>query len=418
MEALLRSLERIAEVDGRSNAFVEVRRAGAALPVADGPLAGKTVAIKDCFFHGERVPTMGSNVHPRSSSRTAEVIRRLEDAGAALVGYTNLHEWALGGTSAVTATGPVRNPWDTTCLAGGSSGGSASALASGCVDLAVGTDTAGSIRIPSAYCGVVGLKPTRGAVPTAGYVMDGAPTDHIGPMARSVDDAATMLQALCGARVEEPSVHPLRVGVARGLPFDDVQPEVAAAVDAAVEVFARFAASVVDVKIDGFADQRSANVTLFVGNAARVLANELAQRPDDFQPSTLERLRWGATRAPRHFEAARAVQAHAEAVWSALFDEVDVVLSPTVPTVAPAVDQTEVQLPSGGVATNLATGVLTGPMDLVGVPSMSLPCGPENGLPIGLAITAARGHDGQVLAAGRAFENATDRRWVDRVTPL
>ena len=418
METVERSLERIAAVDGRLNAFVDVREASAIVPGSEGPLVGRTVAIKDCFFHEGRVPTMGSHVHPRPSTGTAEVIRRVVDAGAAIVGYTNLHEWAVGGTSADTATGPIRNPWDTSRLAGGSSGGSAAALASGCVDLAIGTDTAGSIRIPAACCGVAGLKPTSGVVPMGGYVMDGAPTDHIGPMARSVQDVARLFEVLSGGAVVEPSASSLRIGVARGAPFDDVQPEVADAFGSAVDSLAPLVASVADVEVEGFVEQRWANVTLFVGNAARVLGRDLEARPDDFQPSTLERLGWGSTRTPDDIQEARAVQARAEQVWATLFEDIDVLLSPTIPMVAPVVDQTEVRLPSGSLATNASTGVLTGPMDLVGVPSMSVPCGPEDRMPIGLALTAARGNDGHVLAAGRALEDATGRRWVDRIAPL
>ena len=415
MDAVERSLEQIAAIDGRLNAFVEVREGRSASRSGRGTLAGKAIGIKDCFFHEGRVPTMGSNVHPRPSTGTAQVIRRMEDAGGALVGYTNLHEWALGGTSAVTATGPIRNPWDPSRLAGGSSGGSAAALASGCIDLALGTDTAGSIRIPAAWCGVVGLKPTRATVPMHGYVMDRAPTDHIGPMARSVEDVARFLEVLADRSFPEPEVSSLRLGVARGAPFDDVEAEVAEAFESAVETLAPRVSSLADVTVEGFVDQRWANVTLFVSNAARVLSRDLEQRPEDFQPSTLDRLRWGAERSRDDIEAALEVQMRAEQVWSALFGEIDVLLSPTVPTVARPVDQVEAQLPSGPVATNVLSGALTGPMDLVGVPSLSVPCGPEGDLPVGLSITAARGHDGHVLAGARAFEDATERRWVDRI---
>ena len=195
------SLQRIPAVDRVLNAFVEIRQ-GARAAAPGGPLTGIPIAVKDCFFHEGRVPTMGSNVHPRAHDGTAEVIRRLEAAGGAIVGYTNLHEWAIGGTSAVTATGPIRNPWDTDRVAGGSSGGSAAAIAAGLVPVSIGTDTGGSIRIPAACCGVVGLKPTQHAIPTGGYVGDGGPTDHIGVLAASTAQLEQVFEVVSDRRLE------------------------------------------------------------------------------------------------------------------------------------------------------------------------------------------------------------------------
>lgn len=410
------SLERISAVDRSLNAFVELREKAWEEP-SSGPLTGIPVAVKDCFFHEGRVPTMGSNVHPRAQDGTAEVIRRLEAAGAAIVGYTNLHEWAIGGTSAVTATGPIRNPWDTDRVAGGSSGGSAAAIAAGLVPVAIGTDTGGSIRIPAACCGVVGLKPTQHAIPTGGYVGDGGPTDHIGVLAASTAQLEAVFEVVSDLRLERRDAATLRVGIARGGIFDDLEPAVAAALADAIDVVGTIADTSKDVSPDRFVEERQANRDLFLHYTATVVVEALHDTPELFAPSTLDVLSWALAQTDEELAAARAEQEAARTRWARLFDDIDILVTASIPVVAPRIDALETTLPSGTYEVRNVMGPLAGPMDLVGVPSMSVPCGWPDGLPVGICFTAAPGNDGWVTAMGRAFEDATDRAWTARVAP-
>ncbi|MDQ3646448.1 MAG: amidase, partial [Actinomycetota bacterium] len=198
--AAAESLRRAAAGNPRLNAFVELcPEAVEATSTATGPLAGVPVAVKDFFVDHGRAPSCGSNVPASWMAGTAEILNRLRAAGAAIVGRTNLHEWGLGMTSAITATGPVRNPWDLARTPGGSSGGSAAAVAAGIVPAAIGTDAGGSIRCPAACCGIVGFKPTWGRVPMDGFAEAEGELDHIGPLARSVRDVRVVFEALIGA---------------------------------------------------------------------------------------------------------------------------------------------------------------------------------------------------------------------------
>ena len=414
--SIVGTLERISAVDRSLNAFVDIRE-DAGDTVSSGPLAGLPVAVKDCFFHEGRVPTMGSNVHPRSQDGTAEVIRRLEAAGAAIVGYTNLHEWAIGGTSAVTATGPIRNPWDTDRVAGGSSGGSAAAIAAGLVPVALGTDTGGSIRIPAACCGVVGLKPTQHAIPTGGYVGDGGPTDHIGVLAASTAQLEAVFEVVSDFPLDRRDATSMRVGVARGGVFGDLEPVVASALTDAIEVVGTIAASTKDVAPERFVEERQANRDLFLHYTATVVADALHDTPELFAPSTLDVLSWALAQTEEELAAARIEQEAARARWARLFADIDLLVTASIPVVAPRIDALETTLPSGTYEVRNVMGPLAGPMDLVGVPSMSVPCGWPDGLPVGLCFTAAPGNDGWVTSMARAFEDATDRVWTARVAP-
>ncbi|MEA2516852.1 MAG: aspartyl-tRNA(Asn)/glutamyl-tRNA(Gln) amidotransferase subunit [Actinomycetota bacterium] len=398
------------------NAFVEVLDPPEDLDPA-GPLGATTVAVKDCFYDAGRIPTMGSRVHPPAWDGMAEVLLRLRAAGLDLVGYTNLHEWAIGGTSTVTATGPIRNPWDTSLVAGGSSGGSAAALAAGLVTAAVGTDTGGSIRIPSACCGVVGLKPTQGRVPTRGYVGDGGPTDQVGPMARSLSMTRRLFEVLIGEAVAEVKVGGLRIGIGRGHPFDNIHSDVGAAYESAVATVTGLA-STVDVEVPGWDEQWWANSVLFISHTGRQVAAEIDSRPEEFHPDALRVLEWGLSRPDALLEQMREVKVAATRQWSSMFDDIDVLVTPTLPSLPPPIEDLQIRLPEDVSSADAAFGRLCGPMNLTGVPCLSLPCAQVGPLTVSMSLTARAGRDDVVLALGRAFEDATDRAWVDRVAEL
>ena len=401
------SLAAAATEGARLNAFVELRpEAAQETRDPDGPLAGVPVAVKDMFVDRDRLPTCGSNSHARGVSGTALLIERLRDAGAAVIGYTNLHEWGLGTTSTVTATGPILNPRDRTRIAGGSSGGSAAAVAAGIVEAAVGTDAGGSIRVPAACCGVVGFKPTWGRIPLQGFAegTDGPPVDHAGPLARSVSMAQTMFEVMADTRVETVEISRLRVGVLRRQFVETSAPEVAQVVDACIESLGPHVSSVRDVELEGAEMAGQVLPRLLLSHTARVVAEDLGARPEAFQPETLNLLMLGSQIPDDNLVQARAAQAALADAWGRLLSDVDLVLSPTIPALPAALDDLTVELPSGRTSAELAQVSHNAPMNLGGVPALSLPCGEAGDWPVNLTISAGRDHDAHVLSFARLVE--------------
>ena len=409
-------LERIDEL-AHLNAWVEVRpEALDEAPAARGALAGVPVAVKDVFVDGGRAPTCGSRVRATWLSGTASVVRRLREAGAIVVGYANLHEWAIGMSSAVTATGPVVNPWDETLVPGGSSGGSAVALAAGMVPAAVGSDAGGSIRCPSACCGVTGLKPTWDRVPTKGFAGDGGTIDHVGPMARSVADVTLLFGVMAGEEIALDEVSGLRVGIPRSFFFDDLDPELGAAVEGAIEVVRGLVAEVREVELPSAPLASFAVPGLLLPLFARRLDGILARDPDMFQPPTARLLELGSDMSEEDLIQAGHVKAEVEADWERVFAEVDVVVTPTLPGRPAALDTLMLELPSGPASPELAYLRTNAPMNLGGVPALLLPCGElPGGLTTNLTLTAARSRDELVLSLGEAFERATESVYTGRI---
>lgn len=405
-EAIEASLEAIDR--NELNAFVEARpEALAEASGARGPLAGIPIAVKDMFADGGRIPTAGSNVGGHWVSGTATVLERLRGAGAAIVAYTNLHEWGIGTSSAVTATGPIANPHDPLRIAGGSSGGSAAAVASLCVPGAIGTDAGGSIRIPAACCGIVGLKPTFGAVPTEGFTGHGGVFDHIGSMARTVGDVRVLLEILMG----EPAlsvgrISELKVGVARAFFCADLDARVQSVLDDVVSLLEWLVHDIREVDLADVADARKASPVLLMPRLAERLADDIRSRPESFQPESLPELE----RALHTTDASRAkaerIRSRVMGEWDRVFGDVDVVLTPTVPILPPLIEDVR----AGTVDVDRAFIPLNAPMNVAGVPSLSMPCGESGGLPIGLTLTAARGRDRLLLDLGEQLETALRRR--------
>ncbi len=271
-----------------------------------GPLHGIPIGLKDILDTAGIRTTAASGVFKdRIPTEDAEVVRRLRAAGAIILGKQNLHEFAYGGSSMVSFFGEIHNPWDGKRMAGGSSGGSAASVAAGLGFAAVGTDTAGSIRQPAAYCGVVGLKPTYGRVSARGVVPLAQSYDHVGPITGSVYDAALMLQVIAGYDAGDPAsvdapipdflaaiaqLPPrLRIGVPRAYFFDDLHPEVAAAVEKAIEIFRGFHAEICDdVKLEVSADRTLASAETYAFHESFV-----THTPELYQPATLARIKSG-----------------------------------------------------------------------------------------------------------------------------
>jgi aspartyl-tRNA(Asn)/glutamyl-tRNA(Gln) amidotransferase subunit A len=432
-------LARIARLNPQLNAFITVTSeqalADARAAEADiargrrrGPLHGIPIALKDLFDTAGVRTTAGSAVFAdRVPSQDAEVVRRLKAGGAILLGKLNMHEFAYGDTSAVSHFGPVRNPWSLDRVPGGSSGGSAAAVAAHLCYGALGSDTGGSIRQPAACCGIVGLKPTYGLVSTRGVVPLSWSLDHVGPMCRSVADAAMLLQPIAGydvldinsvdapvpdyAKAVRQKVSTLRLGVPRAMFYEMLDPEIDQAVRAALEVLRRLTASTRDVELPAYA-----TVPVVGAEAYAFHAPYFTRTPQLYQPATRQRLELGAeVPAAAYIEGRRELERLRRAVRT-VFSRVDLLVTPTMPVLPQTVDEAlnnPAVPPPGGVALSLRN---TQPFDIFGLPSISIPCGfSRSGLPIGLEISGPHLGEPLVLALAHAYEQATE--WHRRTPP-
>jgi aspartyl-tRNA(Asn)/glutamyl-tRNA(Gln) amidotransferase subunit A len=434
------SLMRITRLNPELNAFITVTadQAMADARAADldlaknrwrGPLHGIPVGLKDLFDTAGIRTTAGSAIFAdRVPPEDAEVVRRLKAAGAVIVGKLNMHEFAYGDTSAQSHFGPVRNPWNRDRVAGGSSGGSAAAVAAGLCYGALGSDTGGSIRQPSAYCGIVGLKPTYGVVSTRGVIPLSWSLDHVGPMCRRVTDAALMLQAIAGYDALDinsvdaappdylkgmaQKVSSLRIGIPRAVFYDSLDPEIEQAVSEALRVLRGLTASTRDVELPAYT-----TLPVVGAEAYTFHAPYFTKTPQLYQPMTRRRLEGGATvTAAAYIEGRRELERLRRAMNN-VFSTADVLVTPTTPILPPAVADALADPgtpPPGGVALSLRN---TQPFDIFGVPSISIPCGfSRGGLPIGLEISGPRLGESIVLALARAYEQVTD--WHKRMPSI
>lgn len=392
-----------------------------------GPLHGIPLALKDLIDTAGVLTTAASLMFKdRIPTEDAEVVRRLKIAGAVLLGKQNLHEFAYGGSSMVSAFGEVRNAWNKQRITGGSSGGSATAVAAGMGYGAIGTDTAGSIREPSALCGVVGLKPTYGRVSARGVVPLSISLDHVGPIGRTVADVAAILGAITGydagdkASVDAPledyvkalreDFRPLRIGVPREFFFDDLDKEVASATTHAISGLAVLGAEVRDIKL-----QVSTDRTLQSGESYAFHAEFAAHNPELYQPETLRRILTGKNVSPAALLECRRELARARREISSVFANVDVLVTPTTPIPAPAIADLK-QDPDLLRPRELLLLRNTRPINVWGLPAISVPCGfTEGGLPIGLQIIGPHWGEARVLQVAYAYEQAT--AWHKRQPP-
>jgi len=459
LELLRATLDRIGAADPHLGAFLHVDADGAERQAAavdqalarrddPGPLAGVPIALKDVIVTGGVPTTAGSRilagwVPPASYSAT--VVERLRAAGAVLVGKLNLDEFAMGSSNENSAFHPVRNPWDLERVPGGSSGGAAAAVAAGLCAGALGTDTGGSIRQPAALCGVVGLKPTYGRVPRYGVVAFASSLDQVGPLARTVGDAALLFEAIAGfdprdsTSIQEPAprladaltrgARGLRIGRPRELELPGVDLEVTAAVDAALDVLTHLGATVTDVSLPHAAywlpayylvapAEASSNLARYDGVRYGMRAGPPEQSLNDMYARTrgagfgaeVKRRIMLGTFALRsgyydaYYRKAQQVRALIARDHERAFAEVDLIATPTSPTPAFRLGE-KTQDP----VTMYLTDVFTMGAPLAGLPAISVPCGftPE-GLPVGLQLTARALDEATLLRAAAAYEQATD----------
>jgi aspartyl-tRNA(Asn)/glutamyl-tRNA(Gln) amidotransferase subunit A len=393
-----------------------------------GALHGIPLALKDLYETSGVRTTAGSRFFSDHVPDTdAFTVQKLKSAGAVLLGKLNMHEVALGVTNDNPHYGACRNPWDTSRVPGGSSGGSAAALAAGLCLGSLGSDTGGSIRIPSSLCGVVGLKPTYGRVSLRGVIPLSWNLDHAGPVARRVRDAAVLLQAVAGFDPADPAsqdvavddyqaaledgVRGWRVALAEGEYFAQADGAVLEAVITAARLFEELGAFVEQVELPELMDAAQANGLMVTSDAAAFHRERLQSRPQDFGADVLQRLQNGAAYTSSEYILARRTQSLLRRRLETFFTNYDVLLLPTTPIPAP-----EIQGADAVQRARLLTR-FTAPFNLTGLPAMSLPCGFNvDGLPIGLQIVAGPWKEAALLRAGYAYEQATD--WHKRKPDL
>ena len=437
-------LDRIKVYNPKLNAYITVMHDQALAQAAQmdaeikanrfrSPLHGIPIALKDNIDTAGTRTTAASEVFDdRVPSEDAEVVRRLRDAGAVTIGKTNLHEFAAGGSSASTYFGPVRNPWALDRIPAGSSGGSAAAVIADMAFGALGTDTGGSVRMPAAYCSIVGLKPTYGLVSIRGIIPLTYSLDHCGPMTKTVEDAAMMLNHMAGydshdvASVEHPKedylesmkqpASGIRLGIPRAPFFDQLDEETAKAVEAAIAVLSKLTKTTVECRLPGTAgfdtlslgaERLAYHLELFRKNSGRYsLAvrqgldtaikgmNDAAAQPCTEKVVDYVTSNWRLISMRKNIDAA--------------FTNFDLVALPTMRitprTINDALSREEEPKPREPETISNCT-----PFNIFGLPAISIPCGfSKDGLPIGLMIAGPRFSEGKVLALANAYERVTE----------
>jgi aspartyl-tRNA(Asn)/glutamyl-tRNA(Gln) amidotransferase subunit A len=430
-EACLRQIERL---NPTINAFItvtpesarrEALQADALITAqpsnpAELALLGMPIALKDLFSTAGIRTTVGSRFFAdHVPAEDAPVVLKLKLSGGVFLGKTNMHEIALGVTGVNPHYGAVKNPWDLTRVAGGSSSGSAAAVAAGMCLAALGTDTGGSIRIPASLCGVVGLKPTYGRVSTRGVVPLSWNLDHVGPLTRTVRDAAILLAVMAGFDPHDPAsvdmpvgdylihledgVRGWRVALAAGEYIEASDPRVVAGVAEAAQVFKDLDAQVEKVEISWLADLALANGRMTQADGAAFHRERLATHPDGFGADVRQRLEIGAALTSSEYALARRTQAEGRRRFEMFFEKFDILLLPTTPIPAPSIEGTQ------AIEAARQLTRFTAPFNLAGLPALSVPCGfTGEKLPIGLQIVSKHWGEAKTLQAGHAFEKATE----------
>jgi aspartyl-tRNA(Asn)/glutamyl-tRNA(Gln) amidotransferase subunit A len=415
--------------------------AGAVADAPAGSLGGVPLAVKDLFCTRGVPSQSGSRIlEGYEPPYTATAVERLREAGAPLLAKTNQDEFAMGSSNENSAYGPVRNPWDRSRVPGGSSGGSAAAVAAGLAPWALGTDTGGSIRQPAALCGIVGLKPTYGSVSRYGMIAFASSLDQAGPLTRDVRDAALMLAQMVGqdscdatslqfpGEIGVPSAERLdgvRLGVPAELSGDGIEAGVKEAFDRSLEQAAALGAELLDVSLPHAPHALSAyyvlapaecssNLARFDGvrygmraeGAADLLDMYTRTRHDGFGPEVKRRIMLGTyALSSGYYDAyygrAQRVRTKIAEDFAAAFEQVDFILTPTAPTVAFALGEK-----TGDPLAMYLNDYCTVPMSLAGIPAISIPCGLSGGLPVGLQLAGAAFSENKLLDAAHALERA------------
>jgi len=391
-------------------------------------LDGIPIAVKDMYDTKGIRTTAGSRFFADNvPQEDAFAVQKIKKSGAQIIGKTNTHEIALGVTNNNPHYGACKNPWDITRTPGGSSGGSAVAVATGMALAALGTDTGGSIRIPAALCGVVGLKPTYGRVSLCGILPLSWNLDHAGPITRKVEDAALMLQVMGGYDELDPtsvktlpgdysshlkdSMKERKIALAVGDFIEEADQEILGAIRNAAQVLAKEGALITEVNVDFLREGAIANGLMTQADGAAFHRERLKEHPDWFGADVRQRLEMGAALTTSEYALARRTQAEVKRQCEILLNLYDILVLPTTPIPAPALE--------GEDAVERARQLtrFTAPFNLTGLPALTVPCGfTKDGLPIGLQIVSRAWNEAGALRTGYAFQQATD--WHTRECPL
>lgn len=379
---------------------------------ARGPLHGIPMAHKDIIWTKGVRTTSGSKIFadfvPDSD---AAVAAKLQAAGAVTIGKTGLHELAYGITSDNPHFGTVRNPCNPEHSPGGSSGGSAVAVATDMAFLATGTDTGGSIRIPAAFCGVTGLKPTYGLIDRSGVQPLGLSLDHVGPIARTIDDIRLSFEAMAGHASRKPAparIQDIRIGLPENFFFTEVQPDVKTAVEQAARRAEQLGARVTHVRVPDIETLNAVGLTILLAEASAVHEPHLHRR-EDFGADVLALLDQGRLVPATDYVNAQRLRKRFLSEFQALFRDIDCLFTPAAPITAPRIGQTEVTLDGRAYNVRMVTTRFARPFNVLGFPALSLPCGRSSeGLPIGLQIAARPREENLLLLLGDVLEESNE----------
>lgn len=386
-----------------------------------GMYHGIPMGIKDNIYFENKQTTMASKIHKDFIPKyNATVIEKLKEAGVIFTGKLHMHEYALSITNNNPHFGPVRNPWDLNKIPGGSSGGSGAAVAIGSSIASIGTDTAGSIRIPASACGIVGLKPTRGRVSSHGVYPLSWTQDHVGPMTSTVKDAAGLLGIIAGydekdaASMNQPVDHyldaitgdvkDLVIGVNEEYFFKNIDAKIEKSVRDQIDMLVDRGAKIEPVQIPSLKDAEWAGFCFSVSEASMIHHDSILERPEDFGEDIRGFLLSGASPASSEYANALKVREQLIADFNEAFKKVDVLISPTLPIMPNDIGDDLAEL--NGEKVDLLSNIirLTGPANLTGLPALSVPCGMNGQLPIGLQIIGPAFSEGRVLNTGYAIE--------------
>ena len=445
VEVIDAHLDRIEATEGVLNSFItllpEEARAAARRAEVEiqggnyrGPLHGIPVGLKDLFNTGGVRTTSGTRIFDDFiPAEDCTVAAKFRQAGAILLGKLNMHPFAYGPTGENADYGHMHNPWNPDLVTGGSSGGSGSAAAAGQCTITMGSDTGGSVRIPASLCGIVGFKPTYGLVSRHGLTALSWSLDHPGPMVRTVEDAALVLNAIAGkdpkdvATVDRPvedytagftaDLRGVRVGVPQEYFEGPMDPEVARAVRVAIDLLEELGAVVVEVSLPMFKYAQVISGTILMAEAAQYHRELIAREGDKIYPPVRLRLEGGLFVGAADYLKAQQARSLFDLEARRLLEEVDLLAGPTEPVTAPPILAQQVQAGEETVGTTAALTHFTRPYNITGFPAVSAPCGfSRDGMPIGLQLAGRPYEDGMVLRAARAYEQATE--WHQRRPPI
>ena len=421
VELTKQCLNQIGKLNPVLNAFITVTGPSALVQALEldrelgqgvdrGPLHGIPIAHKDLMWTKGIRTTSGSKLFADFvPDRDAAVVKKLAAAGSVMIGKAGLHELAYGITSDNPHFGTIRNPRNREHSPGGSSGGSAVAVATGMAFVATGTDTGGSIRVPASFCGITGLKPTYGLIDRSGVQPLGLSLDHVGPMARTVGDVRLAFQAMShGARSTSApaALGEIRVGLPENFYFENVAPEVKAAVHDAAQRAEKLGARVIPVRVPDIEALNTAGIVILLSEAAAVHQAQHHRR-GDFGADVLALLDQGSLIPAVDYVNAQRQRKELVAQFHALFRNIDGLFTPATPITAPRIGQTEIMLDGARYDTRMLTTRFARGINVLGFPALSIPCGSSlQGLPIGLQMIARPFEENLLLALGEALEGS------------